>query len=139
MKVAICGVGLRSAKVLKYLKHAMPEMTFVCFYDPQPTLLSDICDPQEIKRFESVEAMLSDASPDLLFVGSPNHVHCEQIQLGLNAGVRVFTEKPVVTDLAQTWRLAELLREYGPEKCMVGLVLRYSPQIIDLQNALSEG
>lgn len=139
MRVAICGVGLRSAKVLGYLKQAMPEIEYVGYFDPEPTLLSRFEGANLMTRYNSVEAMLSDSSPDLLFVGSPNHVHLGQIELGLKAGVRVFTEKPVVTDMAQTWALAELLREYGTDKCMVGLVLRYAPQMMDLHRAMDEG
>lgn len=139
MKIGISGVGKRSAKVLGYLKAAMPEIQYAGYYDPHPTLIERFCDPDEITRFDTLEALLSDASPDLLFVGSPNHVHLEQIALGLKAGVRVFTEKPVVTTLEQTWALAELLREHGTDRCMVGLVLRYAPQMIDLKRALDDG
>jgi predicted dehydrogenase len=139
MRVGVCGVGLRSAAVLGCLKHAMPEIEFVGYYDPSPTLLDQLCDPNEITRYNSTQDMIDAANLDLLFVGSPNHIHLEQIELGLKAGIRIFTEKPVVTDLEQTWALAELLRKYGSDQVMVGLVLRYAPQIVDLRKALNDG
>ncbi|MGJ8530217.1 Gfo/Idh/MocA family protein [Maritalea sp.] len=139
MKIAIAGIGYRSVKVLGYLQQAMPEIEFTGYVDPNPTLLSQLCDPNSIRAFDNVSDMLDDSNVDLLFVGSPNHLHLEHIEAGLRAGVQVFTEKPVVASMEQTWELAKLLKEFGPERVMVGLVLRYAPQMIDLKNALDLG
>ena len=47
-------------------------------------------------------------------IGSPNHLHLEHIRLGLEARVKVFTEKPVVTTEEQTFELMDVLKKYGP-------------------------
>ncbi len=109
----------------------------VGFYDPQPTHLDMI--GTDTPRYDSVEAMLSDAAPDLFFVGSPNAFHLDQIRMGLEAGVRVFAEKPVVTNVADTFALAELLAKYGSDRVMVGLVLRHSQHMVDMRAALDAG
>ncbi|MEM5475511.1 Gfo/Idh/MocA family oxidoreductase [Pacificibacter sp. AS14] len=139
MKVAVSGVGLRSIKVLKYMKKAMPEIEYVGYFDPQPCLHSELESDRDIPQFDSIETMLAESKPDLFFVGSPNHVHLDQIRMGLDAGVRVFAEKPVVSTLEQTWKIAELLKEYGSDQILVGLVLRYAPQMVDLRKALEAG
>jgi predicted dehydrogenase len=91
-------------------------------------------------RYPSVEAMLSDARPDLYCVFSPNVFHLDQIRLGLEAGVQVFTEKPVVISVEETVELARLLSIHGGVgRAMVGLVLRYSQHMVDLRAALSAG
>ena len=136
MRVVTAGIGLRAGHVLSILKDAMPEAEIVGFYDPQPTHLPMI--GEDTPRFPSVEAMLSDTNPDLFFVGSPNQFHLEQIELGLRAGVRIFTEKPVVTKLEDTMRMAELIAQYGSDNIMVGLVLRFSQHMIDLRTALKD-
>jgi predicted dehydrogenase len=128
---------LRAAHVLRTLKAQMPEVEFVGFYDPQPTHLSMLGD---VPRYPSVEAMLSDARPDLYCVFSPNVFHLEQIRLGLEAGVQVFTEKPVVISIDETLELARLLAKHGgADRAMVGLVLRYSQHMSDLRAALKQG
>ncbi len=137
MRVVTAGIGLRAGHVLSLMKEAMPEMQIVGFYDPQPTHLEMI--GTDTPRFDSVEAMLSDTRPDLFFVGSPNRFHLEQIRAGLEAGVRVFTEKPVVVTRQETMELAELLARHGPDRVMVGLVLRYSQHMVDLRAALAAG
>lgn len=137
MRVVTAGIGLRASYVLSVLKDQMPEMQMVGFYDPQPTYLEMI--GTDTPRFASVEAMLSDANPDLFCVFSPNCFHLDQIRAGLAAGVRVFTEKPVVIALEDTFALAELLATYGSDRLMVGLVLRYSQHMVDLRHALAAG
>ncbi|WP_380058292.1 Gfo/Idh/MocA family protein [Falsihalocynthiibacter sp. SS001] len=136
MKVVTAGIGLRAGHVLSILKETMPEVEFVGFYDPQPTYLSMI--GNDVPQFDDVSKMLEQTKPDLFFVGSPNSFHLEHIKLGLDAGVRIFTEKPVVTTKADTMELAELLSKHGTDKVMVGLVLRYSQHMVDLRAVLDQ-
>lgn len=137
MKVAVAGTGLRPAHVLSILLQEMPEARMVGYFDPQP-VYADRIDPG-MPRFDSVEAMLDTTKPDLFFVGSPNVFHLDQIRAGLERGIRIFTEKPVVTTLDDTFALAELLARHGTDRVMVGLVLRHSRHMIDLRAALSAG
>lgn len=137
MRIVTAGTGLRPAHVLAILRDQMPEAQVVGYYDPQPTHLEMI--GQDTPRFASVAAMLSDARPDLFFVGSPNRFHLEHIRAGLAAGVQIFTEKPVVVSVEETLELAALLAEYGVDRVMVGLVLRYSQHMVDLRKVLAEG
>ncbi|WP_377511256.1 Gfo/Idh/MocA family protein [Octadecabacter sp. R77987] len=134
MKVVTAGIGLRAGHVLSILRDAMPEVDFVGYYDPQPTFLHMI--GEDTPRFDDVEQMLAETQPDLFFVGSPNSFHLEHIKLGLAAGVRIFTEKPVVTTKEDTMELAALLAKHGTDRVMVGLVLRYSQHMVDLRAVL---
>ena len=138
MRVVTSGIGLRAGHVLTTLKEAMPEVEIVGFYDPQPTHLDMI--GTDTPRYDSVPAMLAAAKPDLYCVFSPNVFHLDQIRLGLEAGVQVFTEKPVVISIDETLELARLLSVHGGvSRAMVGLVLRYSQHMVDLRAALKAG
>ncbi len=138
MRVVTAGIGLRAGHVLSTLKAAMPEVEIVGFYDPQPTYLEMI--GLDTPRYDTVEAMLAEAKPDLYCIFSPNLFHLEHIRLGLEAGVQVFTEKPVVISIDETLELARLLAKHGGvNRAMVGLVLRYSQHMVDLRAALKAG
>lgn len=139
VRIAVAGVGKRSVKVLGYLRAAMPDMQIVGYVDPSSQRVDQLAEPAPIPAFDDVDAMLSRSQPDMLFVGSPNHLHLGHITSGLRAGVRVFSEKPIVTTLEDTWRLADVLRDCGVDRLMVGLVLRYAPQIKDLRTSLAAG
>ncbi|HEV7293386.1 MAG TPA: Gfo/Idh/MocA family oxidoreductase, partial [Devosia sp.] len=91
------------------------------------------------KQFDTLEAMLDSEKLDLLMVGSPNHLHLEHIRIGLERGLKIFTEKPVVTSVDDTMALAGLIAQYGSDNLMVGLVLRYAPLYIDLRKAQADG
>jgi predicted dehydrogenase len=137
MRIVTAGMGLRAGHVLSTLLEAMPEAQVVGYYDPQATHADMLGDPP---RFPTVEAMLSDAKPDLYCVFSPNVFHLDQIRLGLEAGVQVFTEKPVVMSIEETLELAGLLSKHGGvNRAMVGLVLRYSQHMVDLRAAMAQG
>ena len=112
MRVVTAGIGLRAGHVLSTLKDAMPEMEMVGFYDPQPTYLEMI--GTETPRYDSIEAMLAHAKPDLFCVFSPNLFHLEHIRIGLEAGVQMFTEKPVVVSIDETLELARLPSTAAP-------------------------
>ncbi len=141
MKVAIIGLGFR----LGYLGHVFnemdPDFQIVGYYDPAPaglpTLQEHGIDPG--KSFGSPEELVKAGGFDLLMIGSPNLFHLDQIRLGLEAGVKVFTEKPIVSTIGQTYELAALLGKFGPENLMVGLVLRYAPLYRDLLAARDAG
>ncbi len=137
MRVVVAGTGLRPMHVLSIMKEEMPEIEFVGWYDPFPTYFERL--GPDVPRYESVEAMLEQAKPDLFFVGSPNVFHLDQIRAGLEAGVRIFTEKPVVVTVEETMQLAELLAKHGTDSVMVGLVLRFSRHMVDLRAAMAAG
>ena len=89
-------------------------------------------------KYDDLKHMLAETQPDLFFVGSPNSFHLDHIKIGLEAGVRIFTEKPVVTTKEETMALAALLAEHGSDRVMVGLVLRYSQHMVDLRAVLKK-
>ena len=137
MRVVLAGSGLRPTHVLSVMKEMMPELEMVGYYDPQPTCIDVL--GADIPRFDTVAAMLAETKPDLFFVGSPNVFHLDQIREGLEAGVRIFTEKPVVVTVQETMELAVLLAKHGTDRVMVGLVLRYSQHMVDLRAAMAAG
>jgi len=63
LRIVTAGMGLRAGNVLNTLLAEMPEAKVVGFYDPQPTHLDMLGD--DIRRYDSIETMLSDAKPDL--------------------------------------------------------------------------
>lgn len=141
MKIAVVGLGFRLANVIASFRKACPDLEIVGLVDPGPAGLPALLAAglPEPRRFEMVPEMLSAVRADLLMVGSPNLYHLEHVTAGLRAGVRVFTEKPVVISEDQTMKMAALLAEYGCDSVLVGLVLRYSDLYRDLRTAQAQG
>ena len=128
MKIGAIGLGNRIAHVYHELSKINQDADLVAFVDPQPigrdyAERNHFFPPQE---YSSLNEMLLNEKLDLLMIGSPNHLHLDHIKIGLNAGIKIFAEKPIVIDEVQSFELARLLGEFGQDQVLVGLVLRYS-------------
>lgn len=141
LTIAVAGLGQRLSVVIRHLVAAAPGARLVGHVDPEPYGLASLT-----KRgigagpaFGDVETMLAETKPDLFMIGSPNHLHLDHIKAGLAAGVRIFTEKPIVRTEEETWELARLLREHGETSVLVGLVMRSSPLTRAVAALLAQG
>ena len=128
MKIGAIGLGNRIAHVYHELSQINQDADLVSFVDPQP-IGKDYAEKNNFfpsQEYSSLNEMLSNEKLDLLMIGSPNHLHLDHIKIGLNAGIKIFAEKPIVINEAQSFELAKLLGEFGQDQVLVGLVLRYS-------------
>lgn len=141
LTVAVAGLGQRLSVVIRNLVLAAPGVRLVGHVDPEPYGLASLAkrNIDAGPSFDDVGAMLAATKPDLLMVGSPNHLHLQHIEAGLAAGVRIFTEKPIVRTEEETWALARLLRKHGEDAVLVGLVMRSSPLTQAVSRLIGEG
>ena len=140
MKIGAIGLGNRIAHVYHELSKINQDADLVAFVDPQPigrdyAERNHFFPPQE---YSSLNEMLLNEKLDLLMIGSPNHLHLDHIKIGLNAGIKIFAEKPIVVDEAQSFELAKLLGEFGQDQVLVGLVLRYSQHARSVRNLIDK-
>ena len=141
MRVGIVGLGFRLGYLARIFALMVPGFEVVAHVDDAPAGLAEMAAHgiSPGRRHASLEAMLAREKLDLLMVGSPNLFHLGHISQGLAAGLKIFTEKPVVATVEETIALARLLARHPPDQVMVGLVLRYAPLYVDLRKALAEG
>ncbi|WP_281649846.1 Gfo/Idh/MocA family protein [Novacetimonas hansenii] len=141
MKVGIVGLGYRLGYLAYVFTQVRPDFQIVGYVDPEPAGLPSMQERgiSAGRHFSSLEEMLATEKLDLLMVGSPNFCHLEHIRIGLEHGVKIFSEKPVVTDLEQTLELARLLSRFPADQLMVGLVMRYAPLYTELRRAQAQG
>ncbi|MBS1165476.1 MAG: Gfo/Idh/MocA family oxidoreductase [Proteobacteria bacterium] len=141
MKVGIIGLGFRLGYLGETLKDIDPDFEIVGYVDPEPAGLPQLerAGISAGRKFETPEELVASKNLDLLMIGSPNHLHLEHIRVGLAAGLKVFSEKPIVASVEESYELARLLAKHGHDRLLVGLVLRYSPLYRDLRAAQASG
>ena len=140
MRTGIVGLGLRAGNVLKMIKGDMPEIELVGYVDPEPCGLSLLADySSDLIQYKNLKQMIDECNLDLLWVASPNHLHLEHIKAGLEAGLKVFSEKPIVTSKEDSFALAKLIKKYGESQLIVGLVLRYSVHMREMRRIVDAG
>ena len=69
---------------------------------------------------------LANLGLDAAFVLTPKACHAEQIEFLLNAGIDVYSEKPMATTLKDADKMVELSEKTG-KKLMIGFNRRYAP------------
>ena len=128
MRIGVVGFGNRIAHVFHELKKINKEVELLAYVDPEPIgknyAINNNFFPK--RSYQTLRDMIENESLDLLMIGSPNHLHLDHIKEGLDAGLKIFAEKPIVVDENQSFQLAKLLGEFGQDQVLVGLVLRYS-------------
>src|SRR5690606_8487008 len=141
MRVGIIGLGYRLGYLARVFSVARGDFEIVGYVDPAPAGLpyAEEHGVSVGKQYSSLDTLIDEGNLDLLMVGSPNHLHLEHIRTGLERGMKIFAEKPVVTSVEDTMALAELIGRHGSDRVMVGLVLRYAPLYVDLRKAQQEG
>lgn len=141
MKVGIIGLGFRLGYLGYVFKAVDENFEIVGYVDPDPAGLPGLVAKgvSAGKAYATPEELIANEKLDLLMIGSPNHMHLDHIRLGLESGLKIFCEKPVVTTIEESIELARLMARYGHEQLQVGLVLRYSPLYRDLRSIQASG
>ena len=140
MKIGAVGLGNRIAHVFHELSQINKNAELISYVDPLP-IGKEYAEKHNFfpsKNYSNLKEMLNNEKLDLLMVGSPNHLHLEHIKVGLNSGIKIFAEKPIVVDEDQSFELAKLLGEFGHNEVLVGLVLRYSQQARSVRKLLDQ-
>ena len=140
MKVGAVGLGSRTATVFNELLKINSNINMIAYVDPFPIgkQLAQKNNFLPSKSYETLSEMIKNEKLDLLMIGSPNHLHLKHIKEGLEAGLKIFAEKPIVINEEETFALAKLIKQYGQDKIIVGLVLRYSQHAKSINKLLNE-
>ena len=140
MKIGAVGLGNRIAHVYHELSQINKEVELIAYVDPLP-IGKEYAEKHNFfpsKEYTNLNDMISNETLDLLMIGSPNHLHLEHIKIGLNSGIKIFAEKPIVVNENQSLELAKLLGEFGQDQVLVGLVLRYSQHARSVRNLINK-
>ena len=112
------GIGIIGCGKIAQVRH-IPEYAenkdakLVGFYDINLARAQALAEQYGGKAYESVEALLADASIDAVSVCAANFAHAEITIAALNAGKHVLCEKPMATTLADCEAMVEAAKKNG--------------------------
>lgn len=137
----IVGAGARArymfARPIVYQWQATAKLAGI--YDINPTranLLSQECGGVPV--YDSFDAMLSGARPDVVIVATVDSTHHEYIIRSLEAGSDCITEKPMTIDAEKCRAILEAERRTG-KKVRVTFNARFNPYTAKIKELLCEG
>jgi predicted dehydrogenase len=90
------------------------------------------------RAYGSYEALLADASVDMIYNPLPNSMHAEWTLRAAEAGKPVLCEKPLARDAAEAQRMVDGCRAHGV-LLMEAFMYRFHPQHIRVRTLLDEG
>ena len=142
LRYALVGTGHRGSGMwgAAVQKSYSDVVEFVGLCDPNPKraeaarqLIGVDC-----PTFSDFDALCREARPDLLAVTTVDAHHSKYIVKGLDRGLRVLTEKPMVTDERQCQDVLDAERR-NKRNIIVGFNYRYSPRHERIKQLLASG
>ncbi|MCM3618475.1 Gfo/Idh/MocA family oxidoreductase [Sutcliffiella horikoshii] len=115
------------------------KITALC--DVNPDVLNSIADKygvSEEQRYTDYDSLIQDPEVDAVISIVPNKFHGKIIQLCIQYGKPLMTEKPFTVNFEEANMLKELF-EKKPIPCMVGFSYRYIPAFRFVKQLLEEG
>lgn len=138
MKIAIIGMGKRMARLIIQVAG---HNGCAAYADPTPQGLNLAAElgVNPGKPYGDAADMLRDVRPDIVVIGSPNHLHLDHIRMALESGARVVCEKPVVRTVDESWKMAELAASYAPDQLLIALPMRSAPLYRKVREYITDG
>ena len=99
---------------------------------------SRVPEAEEIPTFSSHEALVGEAELDAVVISSPHTLHHDQIVFGLNAGLHVLTEKPMVCSVEHAKDVIALSEEKD-RLLMVSYQRHLAPSFRFIRNQIQSG
>jgi virulence factor len=127
LRVGLVGAGVIGQLAQLPALSRSEAVTIAGLVTASPQQTADNLTRWPIERgYDSAEQMIDGAELDALFVLTPKHLHTPFVLAGLNAGLDVFCEKPLASNLEDAATLVAAA-DAAPGFLMVGLNRRFAP------------
>lgn len=137
MRIGIVGLGLAGSSMARAIK-THPEMSLAAAADPDLTVRKRFSEQNALPVFESVEAMLTDADIDAVYIASPHQFHKQQAVLAATAGKHVIVEKPMALTLDDCDAMIAAA-EKNRVVMIVGHTHSFDPAVLAMRDLIVQG
>jgi predicted dehydrogenase len=86
----------------------------------------------------SYEALVTDPDVDIVYVATPNPMHCENALMALNAGKHVLIEKPFAINAAEARKIVDLAQAKNLV-VMEAMWTRFLPHMVRIREIIASG
>jgi predicted dehydrogenase len=135
MKIALLGTGFGQAHAAVYATRSDVEQVVV--FGRTPQRLAEIGDRFGFATTTDLDAVITDASIDLIDICLPTRLHAQTAVRAMQAGKDVLVELPLASTLADAHRIVEVQRETG-RRAFVDMFSRFSPANQHLRQVLGD-
>ncbi|MGH2559884.1 MAG: Gfo/Idh/MocA family protein [Thermomicrobiales bacterium] len=143
LRVGVIGAGRRSTHYIRTIPAELrPHVQVVAIADPDEAnraSFAGLLNGHVPRQYAAGKELLETEELDALIIGSPNHVHVDDMLLALPRRIPILFEKPVAITLDECRQLWQAYLDAGQPPVTVGFVLRYSPFYATAKQLLDEG
>ncbi len=140
VSIGLVGCSSRIKGILNHISTLGKQIKIGALYDIDPKRASEFREQYNKNAMicSSYEEMLALKNIEWVLVSTYNSAHACQSTKALRAGKKVFSEKPIATNLADCRKLYDAYRDSG-KKFMLGFTLRYSKFYRKIKEFLDSG
>lgn len=140
IKIGAVGLGRLGYRHAENIAFKIPNAELIALCDLNEEKLNATCEAWQVPNaYTSYEEMIKNKELDAVVLTSPSHLHTSQIAAALEAGLHVFSEKPLGTTVEEC-KVAEAAVEAHPELVfMLGFMRRYDPSYAYAKKKIVEG
>jgi len=137
-KIGVISLGVMGQRMLARLAEH-PQASALVAWDPNPAVVAEVRQRYpELRIAASANAVIATPGLDCLYIASPPANHLDYANLGFDAGLAVFCEKPLTVDFpAGRKTIARIDAEQ--RRAAVNFSLASSPGLAAMQAAVQDG
>lgn len=140
IRFGIVGLGRLGIEHAKNIAFKIPQAELIAVCSLDEKTMADFKNEFKIRySYASFDEMILNKELDALFICSPSGLHCEQIQKGLEAGLHIFSEKPLGTTLEECKLAVSSVEKYPDQIFMLGFMRRYDESYAYAKKMISSG
>ena len=140
VRIGIVGLGRLGKRHAMNLQTKTPGARIVAACSIVPQELEWAKKELQVESvYESYTDMLEKAEIDAVFLVSSSSQHAAQIIQGLEAGLHVFSEKPMGVNLDECLQVERVVAEHPDQIFFIGFVRRFDPSYSYAKKLIDEG
>ena len=140
IKVGAIGLGRLGYQHAKNLAFKIPGAELIALCDANEEKLKQVTTEWSIPyAYTNFDAMIKNKELDAVVITSPSHLHTTQIATALEAGLHVFSEKPLGTTVDECKIAEEAVEKYPNLVFMLGFMRRYDPSYAYAKEKIKNG
>ena len=141
-RVALIGTGWYGKNDLFRLIQVAPvEVVGLCDVDEHQlkqaaTMISErLRTTQQLRCFHDYRKLLSEAKPDIVLIGTPDHWHALQAIDAIKSGANLYLQKPISVDVTEGEAILAAARKYN-KVVQVGTQRRSTPHLVEAKQTV---
>ena len=137
LRFGVIGVGNAGGGVLNMMRDE-PKVEVVAAADVRPEALEAFQRDFGGKTYNNVQGICSDPDVDVVWIATPNHLHCQHTILAARHGKHVVVEKPMAMSLGEAFLMVETANKQGV-KLLSGHTRAFDPPVQTMSRIIRSG